>query len=146
MKIQTKYFDEVTVSEADLITFPKGLLGFPDQQKFALLSIPDNPSFSVLQSTMEQSVAFIVIPPHQLYQDYEFEIDDPTLELLDIESEQDVTVLGIVTLKENFSDSSINLQAPIIVNHTKRLAKQYITNNQKHSIQAPLTPTQEEGA
>lgn len=146
MNIQTKYFDELTVSDNDLITFPKGVLGFPDQQSFVMMSIPDNPTFSVLQSTTEQSVAFIVIPPHHLYQDYEFDIDDPTLELLKIESEQDVTILGIVTLKENFTDSTINLQAPVIINHTTRLAKQYITNNNNYSIQAPLTPNQEEGA
>lgn len=146
MKIQTKYFNEVTISEADIITFPNGLLGFPDEKKFIGLDIPDNPSFLVLQSINDANIAFIVIPPHQLYQDYELKVDDTTLELLEIESEKDVTLLSIVTLKENFTDSTINLQAPIIINHNKKLAKQYITNSKNHSIQAPLTPNQEEGA
>src|SRR5690625_4291068 len=146
MKIKTKYFDEVTISEADIITFPNGLLGFPDEKKFIGLDIPDNPSFLVLQSINDASIAFIVIPPHQLYQNYELKIDEATLALLEIESEQEVTLLSIVTLKENFTDSTINLQAPIIINHHKKLAKQYITNNKDHSIQAPLTPNQEQGA
>ena len=146
MKIQTKYFGEVTIYEADIITFPNGILGFPDEKKFILLDIPDNPSFLVLQSINDANIAFIVIPPHQLYQDYELKVDDTTLELLEIESEKDVTLLSIVTLKENFTDSTINLQAPIIINHNKKLAKQYITNSKNHSIQAPLTPNQEEGA
>ena len=145
MKIQTKYFEEVTVSEADLITFPNGILGFPDEKKFTLLDIPDNPSFLVLQSITDADVAFVVIPPHQLYQDYELKINDTTLELLEIESEQDVTLLSIVTLKEKFPDSTINLQAPIIINHHKKRAKQYITNNKDHSIQTPLTPKQKRG-
>ena len=146
MNIQTKYFNEVTISETDIITFPNGILGFPDEKKFIGLEIPDNPAFLVLQSINDSNIAFIVIPPHQLYQEYEVKIDDATLELLEIESEQDVTLLSIVTLKENFTDSTINLQAPIIVNLNKKLAKQYVTNHKNHSIQAPLTPKQEEGA
>lgn len=145
MKIQTKYFGEVTIYEADIITFPNGILGFPDEKQFILLDIPDNPSFLVLQSITDANIAFVVIPPHQLYQDYELKIDDATLELLEIESEQDVTLLSIVTLKENFSDSTINLQAPLIINYKKKLAKQYITNNKRHAIQTPITAKQKRG-
>ena len=79
MNIQTKYFDEVTISEADIITFPNGLLGFPDETKFIGLDIPDNPSFLVLQSINDANIAFIVIPPYQLYQNYELKIDDTVI-------------------------------------------------------------------
>src|SRR5690625_1722466 len=143
MKIQTKYFGDVTIPETELIRFPNGLPGFPDEKTFALLAIPDNPTFLVLQSIDEVNIAFIVMPPHQLYQDYEVEINDPTLDLLEIESEQDVSLLGILTLKDPFSDSTINLQAPLIINHRKRLAKQYITNQKTYSTRAPLIAVQE---
>lgn len=145
MNIQTKYFGDVTIAEAEIIKFPNGLPGFPDQKSFTLINIPDNPTFLVLQSITEASIAFIVMPPLELYQDYEIKIDDTTLELLEIESERDVSILGIMTLKEKFFDSTINLQAPIIINHTKRLAKQYITNNKNYSTQTPITPVQERG-
>ncbi|MBU5594111.1 flagellar assembly protein FliW [Amphibacillus sp. MSJ-3] len=144
MNIQTKYFGALTIAEADLIKFPNGLPGFPDEKNFALINIPDNPTFLVLQSITEENIAFIVMPPLELYQDYEVKLDDSTLELLEIESEQDVSLLGIITLKEKFSKSTINLQAPIVINHRKRLAKQYITNHKAYSTQTPLTPVQEQ--
>ena len=37
MTLQTKVFGEVTIEEEKIITFPGGIVGFPDLTQFALL-------------------------------------------------------------------------------------------------------------
>lgn len=146
MNIDTKYFGQVTIKEKDLFSFPKGLPGFSSEKKFALLNIPDNPAFLILQSTTDVNVAFVMISPHQVDQNYEVKLDVATRELLEIESIEDVHLLGIITLKDTFSESTINLQAPIILNHKQRLGKQYITNHKAYSTRTPIASVREQGA
>lgn len=141
MNIQTKYFGEVVIEEKQMIQFPQAIPGFPNQTNFVLLELPNNPIFHVLQSVTDEAVAFIVTNPYHFYKDYAFDLDDSTLELLEIKSEHDILVYVIVSLKEPFTSSTINLQAPIIINQTANKAKQYITNDKVHDTRTPITPS-----
>ncbi|MEQ6388779.1 flagellar assembly protein FliW [Bacillaceae bacterium S4-13-58] len=144
MNIQTKYFGEIKINEEQMITFSQGLPGFHDQKEFVLLDLPDNPLFQILQSVTEEYVAFIVVNPYHFRKDYEFDLDDSLLDLLQIESEKDVAVFSILSLKDPFETSTMNLQAPVIINAHKKLGKQYITNNKDCSTKEFIfTPVKE---
>ncbi|WP_067843222.1 flagellar assembly protein FliW [Amphibacillus sediminis] len=145
MQIQTKYFGEIMVDQNNTITFSNGLPGFQDEKEFILIDLPNNPIFQVLQSIKQEDIAFIVTNPYHFYQDYEIELDDTILEQLAISSEEQVMVLSILTLNEQFEKSTINLQAPIIINQDKKLAKQYVTNDSRYLTRAPLKPVMEQG-
>ncbi|MRH41973.1 flagellar assembly protein FliW [Aquibacillus halophilus] len=141
MHLHTKYFGEIKVNQQDIITFPQGVPGFQDEKEFVLLPLEDNPVFQVLQSTNEQELAFIVVNPFLFVKDYEFDIDENTIESLDIQSETDVQILSIVSLREPFETSTANLQAPIVINQVKKIGKQYITNIKKFATkEAIFTP------
>ncbi|MCZ0702115.1 flagellar assembly factor FliW [Natronobacillus azotifigens] len=144
MNIQTKYFGDVTIDQKQTIQFPQGIPGFQDETAFVLMDLPENPTFQVLQSTTRTNVAFIVTNPYAFHPDYELELDEATLELLQIEAEEQVSVFVILTLKDPFETSTVNLQAPIIVNHEKKYAKQFITNNSSYSTRAPLLPVKDQ--
>lgn len=145
MNIQTKYFEEIEINEEQIITFSQGLPGFHDQKEFVLLDLPDNPLFQVLQSITEEYVAFIVVNPYYFRKDYEFDLDDSLIELLQIESEKDVAVFSILSLKDPFETSTMNLQAPIIINVNKKLGKQYITNHKDYSTKELIFSPVKEG-
>lgn len=131
MNIQTKFHGEIGVQSDQLWNFPKGIPGFEDEKEFVLLPIEGNNIFQVLQSTNSLAVAFIVTNPYTLVEDYSFDIDEPTIELLNIEKPEDVFVLGILTLKQPFETSTINLQAPLIFQMNNRKAKQMILNDSR---------------
>ncbi|MCG7344355.1 flagellar assembly protein FliW [Sporosarcina sp. ACRSL] len=131
MIIQTKFHGEVNIQSEQLWNFPKGMPGFEDENEFILLPIEGNDMFQVLQSSRTPSVAFIVTNPYTLVDDYSFDIDEPTIELLNIEKPEDVFVLGILTLKQPFETSTINLQAPLIFQLNNRKAKQMILNDNR---------------
>lgn len=141
MNIQTKFHGEIEIQPDHLWNFPKGIPGFEDEKEFVLLPIKGNDIFQVLQSSNTSSVAFIVTNPYTLVADYSFDIDEPTIELLEIEKPKDVFVLGILTLKQPFETSTINLQAPLIFQMNSRKAKQMILNDNRfttrHTIGQP---------
>ncbi|MBM7540025.1 flagellar assembly protein FliW [Amphibacillus cookii] len=145
MKIQTKYFGEVEINEQHIMTFPNGLPGFQNQKQFILMDLPDNPVFQILQSIEQETVAFVLASPYQFYQDYHIDLDDSILEQLSITRPEDVRVYGILTLNDDFEKSTINLQAPIILNDKKHLAKQYITNDPNYATRAPIVPVGKQG-
>ena len=125
MNIQTKYFDEVEIDEADIIKFQNGLPGFLDEKQFVLMNLEDT-VFQVLQSVETQALAFIVVNPFQFKSDYAFVLDNQVVEQLKIESDEDVTILSIVTLKESLKESTVNLKAPLVINVKQKEGKQYI--------------------
>ncbi|RDW16519.1 flagellar assembly protein FliW [Oceanobacillus arenosus] len=139
MIIQTKYLGEVEINAEKMIRFPNGLPGFGDELEFALLHLPDNPVFQILQSINTANVAFIVTDPYLIYKSYEFELDDNLVETLKIKEEKDVSVFAIVTLKDPFATSTINLKAPIIINTMNKRGKQFILNTDKYPSKASIT-------
>ena len=138
MQIQTKYFGEVPINKNDLIQFLQGIPGFLTETEFVLLPLEEETVFYVLQSTQDKELAFVVVNPFHFIKDYELNIDDNTIEALQITSEQDVQVFVIMSLKEPFQTSTANLQAPVIINHEKRIAKQYITNSKRYTTKEAI--------
>lgn len=124
MHIHTKYLGEMEIEDQKVITFPAGIPGFNDEMEFVLLDLPDNPIFQVLQSIHKVNTAFIVTNPYHFYHDYSFELEEDLLDRLDIQSEKDVVVLTIVTLKDPFHTSTLNLKAPVIINPASKMGKQ----------------------
>lgn len=140
MIINTKYLGKLSIKESDILTFVNGLPGFQDEIKFVLLNLSGEltSAFQILQSVKTPELAFIVTNPYYFYKDYELKLEEPIIEQLNITKEGDVTVLSIVTLKEPFSKSTMNLKAPLIINHDKRLGKQYILQTDNYDTRTPL--------
>ncbi|GGM35427.1 flagellar assembly factor FliW [Paraliobacillus quinghaiensis] len=138
MQIQTKYFGELTINEDALIQFPHGIPGFLTEKAFVLLPLEEDSVFYVLQSTQTKELAFVVVNPFHFTKGYELNLDDNTIESLQITSEQDVQVFVIMSLKEPFQTSTANLQAPVIINHKKQIAKQYITNSKRYTTKEAI--------
>lgn len=146
MQLETKFHGTVTVEKDQLWNFPKGLPGFEEEESFVLLPIEGNDFFQVLQSTTTASIAFIVANPYTIVKDYTFKIDEPTIDLLEINEEQDVMVLTVLTVKDPFETSTINLQAPLIFQVNNKKARQMILNETTHSMRHPIESTTKEEA
>lgn len=144
MNIQTKFHGEVSLKGATRYTFPQGIPGFEEETEWTILPINDNNVFQVFQSTNTPEVAFVVANPYTLIENYELVIDEATQEALDITSEEDVFVLTVITVKEPFNESTMNLQAPLIFNVESKKGKQMITNDESYSTREPIERTKEE--
>ena len=139
MNIETKFLGEVEINEQEILTFEYGVPGFPDIQKFALLSLDADLPLALLQSTEQPAIGFVVAYPFAFKTDYVFEISEEDKEDLAIEKEEDVIAYSIVTLKESFQDSTLNLLAPVIINTNKKLGKQIVLqDSSKYPLRHPI--------
>lgn len=145
MNIQTKYLGETNISEENIIQFPHGLPGFSDETSFVLMELPDGGTFQVLQSVQTAELAFIVTSPYHFYPNYSINLDDSVVELLKIKQPEDVAIYTIVTVKDPFSASTMNLKAPLVINTKTLLAKQQILNDDRYQTKAPIAAQHSKG-
>ncbi len=141
MKIATKFLGEVEIVEQDILIFEHGLLGLEEEREFVLLPIDADLPLALLQSVQHVEIGFVVAYPFAFKQDYIFDISEEDREQLQIEKEEDVLTYAIVTMKETFQDSTINLLAPVILNIEKKRGKQIVLqDNKSYPLRYPMQP------
>lgn len=138
MRIDTKYLGEMDIDEEKAIHFETGLPGFLEEKEFIILDIPGNDLLQLLQSLHTPNLAFFIANPHQFDQTYHFKLSDSTLESLNITTEEEVVILSILTVNDPFEKSTINLQAPIVINSKTKQGKQIILNDDKYDMKTPI--------
>ena len=126
MNIQTKFLGEVEIDESEILTFEQGLPGFQQYTKYILLGLDADLPIALLQSTEDKQIGFVVGYPFAFKTDYVFDLSEEDKEQLQLIEESEVATYTVITLKENFADSTINLLAPIIINTKQKLGKQIV--------------------
>lgn len=119
------------------ITFKKGLPGIEYLNSFIIKDLDGNEKFKILESK-EGEVSFVTITPFEIYNDYEINLNDETIKELQIDRPEDVLVLSIITLGKTLETSTMNLQAPLVINIKNNFGKQYIMQNSKYETKHPL--------
>ena len=146
MKIQSTRFGELNVSEDDVIYFSKGLPGFAEEQRFALLPQGEESPFFFLQSTQDPNLTFLLVDPFAFFAEYHFEIDDKLVAQLGLSAEQPPIALCIVNVPQGkMQDMTANLSAPIIINRFARLGRQVVLTDTSYSLRQRLYMAQEGG-
>jgi flagellar assembly factor FliW len=140
MKIRTRFFGEVEISEEDILVFQDGILGFEESRKFILLDVPENDSFRVLQDIERELVSFVVADPWSFEPGYDIDIPDEELLKANIRKKEQLRVLSIVTLSGEFTQSTFNLLAPLVLNMDSRLGRQIVLNSGTYTTRHPLFP------
>ncbi len=143
-KLNTKYQGEVEVRQEEIITFEQGLPGFVDEFAFVILPFAEESPFFILQSVKTEGLAFILANPFPFFQDYDFKLDENVINQLHIQSEQDVSILVVLTVQEPFTKTTANLQAPIVLNIKAKLGKQIILTDARYTTKHLLTTTAKE--
>lgn len=137
MDVQTKTLGTVSINDSQKIKFPAGLFGFENYTEFALLEAEYKPFFW-LQSTQDKMLAFLVVDPFLFCPEYEPEIDDHCLEIINVKSPSDVYLLAIVTVPSDGTPVTANLQGPVVINKENKMAIQAVLSDPrwttKHNI------------
>lgn len=136
MEVQTKAYGLLNVDERQKIHFPSGILGFENLKDYVLLDASQQP-FYWLQSMDLVEIAFVLINPAVFRADYTPDVSAAELQEIDLESteSENALIFAIVTIPENQSRMTANLQGPILINRKKRIARQCISTNSKWKTQ-----------
>ena len=128
------------------VTFAAGLPGFDQLRTFMIEPMAgDLAPFCRMRAVEPVGAEFIVVPAGLLFPDYRVEVDDETVERLELRSE-DAVVLTIVTLAEDDSAPTANLLGPIVINRRTRAAAQVVLHGSGYQVAVPLLPPVAAGA
>jgi flagellar assembly factor FliW len=133
MKIKTKPYGEIEVSEKQKIHFADGLFGFEEVKCYYLLDSREGP-FYWLQAADHAELAFVLIDPRTFKGDYKLMIRDEDRRSLSVKDASDILDFAIVTVPEETKKISANLMGPIIINRKNRQAKQVISENDDYTV------------
>ena len=140
MKLTTRIFGEVEIEDSKVITFPNGIIGFPDLKRFTLMHDEEQGTGTIkwLQSIEEPGFAMPVIDPLIVCPDYNPQVDKN--ELLDIGElkDDDLLVLVTVTVPHDLTKMTVNLKGPFIINVADMKASQSIIDNDEYPVKFPI--------
>ena len=127
MKINTNYHGEIELREEDILTLVNGMLVLEDIEKFVLIKEED--IFVEYLQSVKDDIAFAVMDPFIIKQDYTFDIPDMVMKSLDIKSADEVVIKTVVVVPEDITKIRTNLQAPIVFNKTNNKGMQIVLDD-----------------
>lgn len=130
MHITTQHIGTIEYTENDVMTFSHGIPGFEEEKKYILVPAEDIEfPFSHLQSIKSEELAFIVTDPFLFVENYDFELSKADALALNVSKEDDLTnisVFCIVSIPDDVDKTTINIMAPIVINHVLKIGRQVL--------------------
>ena len=141
MEINTTRFGNIEVEQEKVIFFPEGIPGFEESKRYIFLpeervKLPGEKLeiFHWLQSISDPAVAFLVINPYLFFSDYEIDLPDEDVQVLNLQGSEEVAIFAIVTIPgDDTAKITANLLAPIVINTRLKQAKQVILSRSSYS-------------
>lgn len=141
MNINTRIFGEIEIADEKIIVFEKGIIGFPEMRRFALLHNEEkgkDAGIRFLQSIDEPGFAMPVMDPLIVKPDYDPEVDDELLASVGELNQDNILVLVTATIPSDLTKMSVNLQGPIVINVDEHKACQIIVDGSLYPVKFPV--------
>jgi flagellar assembly factor FliW len=133
MNIESQRFGTIQINDDELLAFPAGVIGFPTEQRFALVPHHGSGYIAWLQSVSTPGLAFPVVSAHAFGDRYP---DVPVLSAAreaGLEGSEDALAVMVVLCALANQPATVNLLAPIVVNATTRKGAQVILEGTRFS-------------
>ena len=110
-----------------LLTFPSGLLGFPEWTRYVMLDHDTDAPFKWLHCVEEASLAFVVIDPALFNRNYQVTISEEARCEVEGNETDELSLVVILTIPSaDPSAVTANLRGPLLMNPRTRLCKQLV--------------------
>jgi flagellar assembly factor FliW len=127
LKVTTTRFGAVEVPDNNVLSFPSGVLGFPEVQRYVMLDHNERTPLKWLQAIDRPELAFPVVAATDLLVDYHITVSPDDLTSLGMEATQEIQAFVILTIPNGAPErSTANLKAPILMNPRTHLARQIL--------------------
>ena len=123
MKLLNKQFGEIEFEKEAVIKFEDGILGFEELNEFLLFSETDGYFFWLI-SVNEPEIIFPLFSLKLLQEEYS--------------DENQLEPYGIVKLDKEPENISVNLKAPVFINHNEKIGFQKIIDNEELKVDYTL--------
>ncbi len=124
MEALTRDFGTVNYQRKDIIEFVQPIFGFNQYRKFILLCDQEiGPQFAWLQSLDKPELCFILTNPDIVNPNYKATIPESAC---NVTGNSECECWSMTVIPENFTDTTINLKSPILINQESHKAAQVI--------------------
>ena len=138
MQVKTTRFGMLDIPDSDILSFPKGLFGFEEVHQYALLEDRAPIPFRWMQAISRPDLAFVVIDPCQLLDDYEVSLFDEDAQALGWEEGVAFEVLVILGVPDDPHQMTANLKGPIVIHRRAGMGRQVIVLGNQWSPRTPV--------
>jgi flagellar assembly factor FliW len=133
MNIESQRFGTLDINEDELLSFPAGVIGFPTEQRFALVPHHGSGYIAWLQSVSTPELAFPVVSAHAFGDKYpDVPVGGAAAEAGLPGPEESLAVMVVLCALSN-QPATVNLLAPIVVNAATRQGAQVILEGTRFS-------------
>lgn len=130
---------EVTALQPRQLRFvEQGMLGFEEVLDYELSAYDPNTPFYWLRAQSDPDVAFIVMEPIWLLDDYSFDLGDEDTALLEVTAAEDIFVLVVCTVPENPLEMTANLLGPLVFHRQSNRGRQVILDHNSYPVRFPV--------
>lgn len=137
MKVDTRYFGEVEIADEKIIHFEQGIPGFEEYKDYTILyDVEDEGEafFSWLQCVTEKGLAFPIVNPFKVKEDYDPVVEDALLEEIGECAVEELAVFLMATVPADPKLATVNMKAPLLINTVNRKGMQIIVENEDYEI------------
>ena len=141
MKINTRIFGEIEITDDKIITFENGIIGFPELKHFTLLhDVEKGTSVGIrfMQSLEEPGFAMPVMDPLVVVPDYDPQVNDELLASAGNVTADNILVMVTVSVPSDLTKMTVNLQGPFVINVDERKACQVIVEGGEYPVKFPI--------
>jgi flagellar assembly factor FliW len=128
---------ELNYDDANIITFDEGLIGMPHLKYMVLVEQSDIAPFHWLASLDDARVAFLVVNPALIFPTYSLKLPDHMIRLVSSDG-QSPTPLAIVNVADDWTKTTINLKAPLLVASSSMRGTQVPLVEGPYRLEEPL--------
>ncbi len=126
VSVHSDLLGPISVGTDQMITFERGLLGFPECRQFVLAPAMRDGMYW-LQSMEHGSLTFLVVDPFMFFDDYTVDLPDTEVRELAARHADEVAVLAIVTLpNDGATPCTANLQGPLALHLGRGVGRQIV--------------------
>jgi flagellar assembly factor FliW len=124
MNVNTRRFGEIEVEPSEVLHFPVGIAGFPDERAFILVRTRETGHIAWLQSARTPTLALPLVSAHAFGSAYPDVAFMPIAERAGLGSEIEDMAMMVVLSAPQGQPATVNLLAPIVVNTETRIGGQ----------------------
>jgi len=143
MLVRNTRFGDLDVSEEQIITFPKGMIGFERVERYVLVNPTDKISW--LQAVDDASLAFPLVQAPLVYPGYSLYVENELLEPLGEVDEAMMGIYLVLVVPGDPRNATVNLKAPVVISLKSRRGMQLLIDRPEYSVRHRIMPA-EKGA
>jgi flagellar assembly factor FliW len=138
LKLETLTFGTLEFEEKSILHIQEGMLGFPHLKQYILVEDPEIHPFKWLQSIDDLYVAFPVVDPHLLEASYAGSLSLDELKAIGMDNIENLVTMAVAVIADDPAQSTINLKAPLLINHQSMIGKQVVLADSTYNPWQPL--------